>query len=141
MNKKNLFFIFALIVTVLPTVMVEYQAHAAVEWEITKTLEIDGIPLDVALSPDGKNMFVLTDRGRILVYSTKNTPTDQIEVGNQIDQIKVGSQGKVLILSSKKDRTVQIVSLDFIQSINVEGSPFKGPADAPVVIAVFDDFQ
>jgi DNA-binding beta-propeller fold protein YncE len=141
MNRKNLVFIFVLIFTILVAVIVEYQAHAALEWQITKTLEIDGTPLDVALSPDGKNIFVLTDQGRILVYSTKNTPTDQIEVGNQIDQIRVGPQGKVLLLNSKKNRTVQIFSLDFIQSIDTEGSPFKGPEDAPVVIAVFDDFQ
>ncbi|MBT8368589.1 MAG: hypothetical protein KJP23_28175 [Deltaproteobacteria bacterium] len=140
MNWKTLFFIFVLIFAFIP-VVVESPAHAALEWEIIKTLEIDGSPIDVALSPDGRKIFVLTDRGRILVFSTNNAPTDQIEVGNQIDQIKVGPQGNVLILNSQKDRTVQILTLDFVQSINIEGSPFKGPEDAPVVIAVFDDFQ
>ncbi|MBW2427852.1 MAG: hypothetical protein JRF56_02760 [Deltaproteobacteria bacterium] len=141
MNCKTLSFIFVLIFTFIPVAVVGSPAHAALEWEILKTLEIDGSPIDVALSPDGRKIFVLTDRGRILVYSTDNTPMDQIEVGNQIDQIKVGPQGNVLILSSQKDRTVQILTLDFVQSINIAGSPFKGPEDAPVVIAVFDDFQ
>jgi hypothetical protein len=38
-------------------------------------------------------------------------------------------------------KTVQVVSLDFFQKINVSGAPFKGPEDAAVVIAVFDDFE
>jgi hypothetical protein len=39
------------------------------------------------------------------------------------------------------NKTVEIVTIDFIQNINVSGSPFKGPEDAAVVIAVFDDFE
>ena len=126
---------------ILAAVLLEAPAHADLKWEITKTLEIDGIPIDVALSPDGRKLFVLTDRGSILVYTTGNTPTDKIEVGRHIDQIKVGPKGDVLVLSSRQKKTLQIVQLDFIQSINISGSPFKGPEDAPVVIAAFDDFQ
>jgi hypothetical protein len=35
----------------------------------------------------------------------------------------------------------EILVLDFIQNIDVSDSPFKGPADAAVTIAVFSDFQ
>ncbi len=52
-----------------------------------------------------------------------------------------GPRGSTLILKSGKNKTVQIVTLDFIQKINVSGAPFKGAEDAAVVIAVFDDFQ
>ena len=54
---------------------------------------------------------------------------------------KLGPGGETLILRSGKNKTVELVTLDFIQKINITGSPFKGPQDAPVVIAVFDDFQ
>ncbi|MBE9545200.1 MAG: hypothetical protein IMF02_11945 [Proteobacteria bacterium] len=141
MNRRISFSIFILMFAILAAVFVESPAHADLEWEITKTMEIDGIPIDVALSPDGRKLFVLTDRGSILVYTTGNTPTDKIEVGRHIDQIKVGPKGDVLVLSSRQKKTLQIVQLGFIQSINISGSPFKGPEDAPVVIAAFDDFQ
>lgn len=49
--------------------------------------------------------------------------------------------GRHPILSSRTGSTVQLITLDFIQNINVTGSPFKGPADAPIAIAVFSDFQ
>ncbi len=45
------------------------------------------------------------------------------------------------ILKSAQDKKIQIVALDFIQQINVSGSPYKGVDDAPVVIAVFSDFE
>jgi hypothetical protein len=141
MNKRILFSILTLMFAILTAVFVESPAHADLEWEITRTMEIDGIPIDVALSPDGRKLFVLTDRGSILVYTSGNTPTDKIEVGRHIDQIKMGPKGAVLVLSSRAKKTLQIVQLDFIQSINISGSPFKGPEDAPVVIAAFDDFQ
>jgi hypothetical protein len=141
MNRRISFLILTLMFAILAAVFVESPAHADLEWEITRTMEIDGIPIDVALSPDGRKLFVLTDQGSILVYTTGNTPTDKIEVGRHIDQIKMGPKGAVLVLSSRAKKTLQIVQLDFIQSINISGSPFKGPEDAPVVIAAFDDFQ
>jgi len=55
--------------------------------------------------------------------------------------MKIGPRGKRLFLTSTKDRTVQVVTIDFIVDINVSGSPYKGRQDAPVVIAVFSDFQ
>ena len=102
MNWKNSCLILGWIFTILPIVWVGSPAQAGLEWEITKTLEIDGTPIDVALAPDGKNFFVLTDRGRILVYSTRNTLTDQIEVGTQIDQIKVGPREMYCFSAAKK---------------------------------------
>ena len=117
------------------------RTFAAVEWEIKKTLTIDEAPVDFALSPDGSRLFVLTDQGNIRVYSSRTELTDGIEVGRHIDQIQVGPQGDVLLLRSRQNKTIQIAQLEFIQSINIAGSPFKGSEDAPVVIAVFDDFQ
>jgi hypothetical protein len=66
---------------------------------------------------------------------------DKIKVGKEIDQIQLSRLEDVLFLSSRENKTIQVVLLDFIQQINVFGSPFKGPVDAPVVIAIFSDFQ
>ena len=112
-----------------------------VEMNVYKTLQLEETPIDVAVSPDGRRIYVLTDRGEVVVYSSAAKIEAKIDVGQQVDQIKLGPRGESLILKSSKNKTVQIVTVDFVQKINTSGSPFKGPEDAPVVIAVFDDFQ
>jgi hypothetical protein len=117
------------------------STHAAVEWDLFKTYKVDGTPLDAAISLNGRWIFVLTDQSEIHIFSPDGTRKEKISVGDSIDGIKPGPRDDILLLSSRKDKTVQIITLDFIQDINIAGSPFKGPADAPVVIAVFTDFE
>ena len=112
-----------------------------VEWNVYKTLQLDATPIDLAITPDGRRIFVLTDQGEILVYSSATNIEATLNVGKHVDQIKLGPGEDTLILKSGKDKTVQIVTIDFIQNINVSGSPFKGAKNAPIVIATFDDFQ
>lgn len=117
------------------------RASGAVEWSILKTLKLEAAPIDVAVSADGRRIFVLTDQGKIIIYGPNAVEEDAIDVGADVDKIRVGPEGDILFLNSRTDKSVKVISLDFIQNINVSGSPFKGPADAPIVIAVFDDFQ
>ena len=112
-----------------------------VEWNVYKTMQLDATPIDVALTADGRRIFVLTEQGEVLIYSSTNKLEAKIDVGKHVDQIKLGPGGETLILRSGKNKTVELITLDFIQKINITGSPFKGPEGAPVVIAVFDDFQ
>jgi len=112
-----------------------------VEMNVYKTLQLEETPIDVAVSPDGRRIFVLTDQGEVVIYSSAGKIEAKIDVGQHVDQIKLGPRGDTLILKSGKNKTVQVVTVDFIQNINVSGSPFKGPEDAAVVIAVFDDFE
>ncbi len=117
------------------------QSFAAVESTVIKTLNLDSPPLDVAVSPDGEKLYILTDNGNILIYSVKGKLTDTIKVDKDIDAIRVSRTGDVIFLSSQKSKQVQVVLLDFIQNIDISGAPYKGPDDAPVVIIVFSDFQ
>ena len=122
--------------------LVDGYASETVEMQLHRTLEIEAEPVDVSLSPDGKRLFVLTDNGDLLIYSSSTGKlADKIKVGQQVDQITVGPKGDVLILKSRQNKTVQIITLDFIQKINVSGSPFKGSEDAVVAVAVFNDFE
>ncbi len=41
--------------------------HAAVETSLQNTLQIEAVPIDVAVSADGRSTFVLTDEGNVLV--------------------------------------------------------------------------
>jgi len=137
MNRKlAVFLLMALIVfSVCPS------SDALVEWNIEKTLHLEKPPVDLAVSGDGSWIYVLTEEGDIVIYSGDGALRDKISVGEAIDGIRVGPQEDILLLSSKKNQTVDILVLDFIQEIDVSSSPSKGPADAPVEIAVFSDFQ
>jgi len=116
-------------------------SSAGVEWQVRQTFKMDQPPLDVAVSPDGRHVFVLTGGGTILVYAQDGKLEDRIKVGYHADQIKIGPRGKRLFITNRKDKTVQVIKLDFIFDIKVSGSPYEGPPDAPVVIAVFSEFQ
>jgi DNA-binding beta-propeller fold protein YncE len=117
------------------------QSFAAVESTVIQTLNLESPPLDVAVSPDGEKLYILADNGKILIYSAQGVLTDTIPVDKDIDAIHVSRTGDVLFLSSQKSKQVQVVLLDFIQTIDISGSPYKGPDNAPVVITVFSDFQ
>jgi hypothetical protein len=117
------------------------NGEAAVEWDVIKTLNIERTPLDVAVSLDGRWVFVLTQQGSILIYSGDGKLEDEVSVGKHIDGIEVGPEEDILLLSSRKNKTVQILLLAFIQNFDISNSPFKGRVDAPVEIAVFGDFQ
>ena len=117
------------------------SAAGSVEWSVLKTLKLDAAPIDVAVSADGRRIFVLTEQGEIIVYTGNAEKEGTLQVGSHIDKIQVGPRGDIIFANSRENKTVQVYAVDFIQNINVAGSPYKGPVDAPVVIAVFDDFQ
>jgi len=137
MKHKNLIFL----AVFLTTVVFSVESFARVEWDVQQKLKMDTPPVDVAVSTDGKWIFVLNDSGNILIYSSNGKLEDKISVGSYVDQIRVGPKDNLLLLSRRKNKTVELLAIDFIQKINISGSPFKGSADAPVVIAVFSDFQ
>ncbi len=141
MNLKNRKWIMVYILLIVPGAFAGALAADNLEWDVFQTLNLDAPPIDVAITNDGRKLFILTDQGEILVYSRSTKPDAKINVGKHVDRIKLGPRGDTLILSSGKNKTVQMVNIDFIQTINTAGSPFKGPEDAPVVIAVFDDFE
>ena len=114
---------------------------AKVEWSIQKTLKTGEPPVDVAVSPDGRTIFVLTSNGNVLIYDREGKLDDTIKVGVHVDQIRVGPSGEQLFATSRQNQTVEIIALNFIRKINVVGSPSKGRTDAPVVLTVFSDFQ
>ncbi len=116
------------------------QSDATVELNVIQTLNLDSPPLDVAVTPDGKRLYVLTDNGKILIYSSEGKLTDTIQVDKDIDGIRLSRADDMLFLSSQKSKQVKVVLLDFIQNIDISGAPYKGPDNAPVVITVFNDF-
>ena len=141
MKLKNIKTIAQIIIVIMMGSITMSYAAGSVEWNVLKTMKLETAPIDVALSLDGKWIFVLTEQGQILIYSSRGPLKYKIDVGNHFDHIKVGPRGEHLLLNSNQNKSVQLIKLDFIQNINVSGSPFKGREDAIVVVAVFDDFE
>ena len=139
LQMKTRLVVFLLVPVILLTLCP--HSFALVDWDVKKTLKIEKTPVDAAVSLNGRWVFVLTAQGSILIYSGDGRLEDEITVGNHVDGIKVGPEEGILLLTSRKNKTVEILVLDFIQNIDVSNSPFKGPADAVVTIAVFSDFQ
>jgi predicted DsbA family dithiol-disulfide isomerase len=117
------------------------SSHAQVKVNVFRTLELQETPVDTAISVGGKYIFVLTDKGTVLVYAPDGRLSDTIPVDTAVDSIKAGPREDVLLLVSSKKKTVQIVFLEFVQNIDIAGAPFKGAANAPVTIIEFTDFQ
>ena len=128
--------VFILSVLIVPALF--GYGHAEVEWNVLTTYQIEETPVDVAVS--AKWLFVLSDQGQVFIYAPDGRLMGKIPVGKTVDRIATALRDDVLFLSSRNEKTVKLLSLDFIQNINTLG-PFKGAANAPVVIAVFSDFQ
>ena len=131
---------------IFATLLLTTPCQAGVDWEISNTLKTPTAPLDVAASLDGKWTFVLAEGGKLLVYSDKGTLEETITVDPAMDRIaSSGLQAANLpdrvYLASSKNKTVQTITLDFSVPINIQGAPFLGPENAPVVIVAFSDFE
>lgn len=118
-----------------------WSASAEVEWQLEQTINLDNKPIDIVMSARGTYMFVLTDDGVIRTYDSDGSIKGEINVEKNVDGIACGPEENILILKNKKNKNVQKIKLEFIEKINIEGFPYKGNADAPVVIAVFTDYQ
>ncbi len=115
------------------------NVQAAVEVNVLSTLNLDKSPMDVVTAGDGKWAYILTP-GEIQVYSlTTKALLGRIPVDKAISRISVSHRGDQLYLMNAN--TLTIASVAIVDMFNVTGSPFKGPANAPVVITVFSDYQ
>lgn len=137
MKPKRSIQMFILLIVILFSA----PGFATVEWDIRNTLKLETPPIDVAISRNGQFIYVLAEQGNLLIYSSDGSLKEKIKLEKHVDQIKAGPTEDMLLLSSKKDRTVQFLTLEFVKNINISGSPFKGSPDAPVAVVVFSEFQ
>ncbi len=114
--------------------------EAKVYHSVDKTYTADVTPIDLAVSGDGNYTFVLGPNGKVVIYSMKGEK-EEITVGKEFDRISASATGDKIWLSSQKSKKVEAVFVDFIKTINTEGSPFLGEEKAPVIITAFSDFQ
>jgi DNA-binding beta-propeller fold protein YncE len=130
-----------LVLSVLLFLCFSTLASAAVQKGISKNIKTEGKPLDIAVSTDGKKTFVLLEGGMVEIFGANGRSQGTIEVSKSVVRIDTSPNGETLLLADKDNSLIKVIALDYLIDINIEGSPFKGPADAPVVIAEFSCFQ
>jgi len=116
-------------------------ALAEVEKGASTTLKLEAKPIDMTISADGKYTFILAEGGKIFILNSSGELEDTLEVSGSVASIASSPSGDFLLLADSKDNTLEVVKISFIADIDISGLPFKGPAGAPVVIAVFSDYQ
>lgn len=130
-----------LLFVIISWVSVPQFVCAEIDLTLIKQTNLDVQPLDVATSTDGETIYVLA-RGEILVYSIdEDKVSNRIPIDKDFDKLTYAAKDNVLILTSSSSKTLKIIQVDFIYNITIDGLPFKGPSDAAVTIAVFDDYQ
>jgi len=97
--------------------------------------------LDLAVSSDGRYTFVLTRNGMISIYDPSGELVQSLKAGKGYESIEYSAAGNRLLLSGSSKKEVKILTLSMLYELDYRGSPFKGPSNAKVTIAVFDDFQ
>jgi len=117
------------------------SAQATVETKTLTTLKPTGKPIATTVTADGRWLFVLTGKKTVEIYDVSGVLKDTIKIEGQADSIASSPTGDKLFLSAKEAGTISVVTVDFVQAIETAGAPFKGPEGAPVVVAVFSDFQ
>jgi hypothetical protein len=124
---------------------VALPAQAKVESQVSSTFQAADTALDLASSMNGKHVFVLS-KGTVSIFTRDGKLQDTISVDPTFNRISVSGLDLAnledkIFLSSEATGLVQEISYSFIVDIDVTEAPFLGMPDAPVVVAVYSDFQ
>jgi protein-disulfide isomerase len=114
---------------------------ADVDGRILAKLTLQVSPVDMSASRDGRWLYLLTAPGDLLIYTAEGNYNGKIQVGRGFDQVEAGAREDQVYLLNRKEKRIQVVEVTYTFDIDTSQSPYKGPADAPVVIVEYTDFQ
>lgn len=121
------------------------SSQAEVDWQSKALIAPHSAILAMAPTFDGKKIFVLT-KGTLTIYDAKGKKIDSIPVADNMDQLNIagfqpaGIPEKIFLSASQSGQITEI-SYSMVIPIDATDSPFLGNANAPVMLAVFSDFQ
>ena len=112
-----------------------------VDWMQLQELKLESPPLDVASTPDGELIFILMP-GRVAVFNKGSlSQLNQIPIEPGYDRLSYAADSRMLVLTNRATHEFKSIRVSRVFEISVEGSPYMGPENAPVTIAVFDDYE
>lgn len=134
--------VFGIIFAVFTGVLCASSAiSATVEWTISEQLDLKAPPVDMCASVDGKWLYILS-AGEIVVYSFADEKiVNRIAVDTAFDRMIYVKEKNSLIVTSRSGNQVRIIQLEEVHTFSYSGLPYQGPKHAPVVLAVFSDYQ
>ncbi len=117
------------------------SASSGVDSSKITSWKLDAKPLDVVHTLDNQKVYILGNDSKVHVFSANGTKLGSIPIDQGVTAIDIEPRGTRLYLVNEKDNTFTSLAISFVTPIDVSGSPFLGDENAPVVLAVFSDFQ
>lgn len=112
-----------------------------IDWQVVANWKINAKPLDLVHSLDNLKVYILGDDNNVHVFSAQGEELGLVPVDKGVTAIDISPRGEMLYLINGTEQTFTSLALSFITQIDTTGSPFLGNPNAPVVLAVFSDFQ
>ncbi len=112
-----------------------------IEWFTKAQWNIPAKPVSLVHSLDGKKVFVLGNDSKVHVFTPEGTLLGSIPVDKGVTAIDIAPYGEQLFLINSENNSFTNLSVSQIAELEAGQSPFKGPADAPVTITLFTDFE
>lgn len=130
-----------LVVGWLFSLFISANCYAEIEWTEKKKLVLDGSPIDVATSIDGKWTMILTP-GELAVYSgVEEKIVNRMTLDKSFDKVTYSDADGTLIISSSSEKVVKYIQMEPVYNFSLKEVPFKGAEHAPVTVVVFSDYQ
>jgi len=114
---------------------------AEMQVELNKRQPLGKTPLDIAQSVSDGRLFVLLEGGTVQILSADGQIQERFQADPDVTTLEVSPDGKRLYLGNAKRNELQFIDLSIVYNLPVNNSATKGPADAPVTLMIFDDFQ
>ncbi len=134
--------IFFSISTTSYALTVQPEGHdQRVEWKVVQSWPTESKTLDMVYSLDGKYVYILNDRQQVQIFNRAGNLQGSIPIEKGVSTIDISPQGDLLYLVNNVKNTFSSLSVSFVVEVETADSPFEGPADAPVTLAVFTDFE
>lgn len=137
---RNMIPILMLLAALLPHPALA-QENPAVEVNVVQTLDLAERPVDIAISLNGRRVFALTETGGLLIYTPDGRLEARVPMAAGTDILQATPREDVILVGNSREKTLKVVTLDFLQAIDTRGLPARGPADAPLEVVVFSDFE
>jgi protein-disulfide isomerase len=114
---------------------------AQIEGEVLDTRVFAKPPVDLLLSSGGEYLYVLLPGGQLAVFDRRGERLGSITVDPAFKHLRQGPSEEMLWLSAPTRTDAQLLAVNLVRDIPTSGSPSQGPADAPVTIVIFSDFE